>query len=301
MVDKVSVIIPTKNRIEATFRSIDSVIAQSIPPHEIIVIDDGSTDDTFNIISNQYPKVRLIRNEVSRGGAVARNQGSEIAIGEYIAFLDSDDEWLANHLENKLQVLKSNNADGVYGTFYLQKGTNKTEVIFNDQIANNNKNVGNAILSAARYDTRTSTFFFRKELFFKVKFDENLKKHQDWDLAINFDAKYNFILDPTPTVNIYVEQGEARMSQKLQHTSSFYFIKKNSKFIESNNIFMFCLKQIMRSQLVKEPYSIIKDYLSVIETLYKRLNFQNKMIFNLLKYKLINVGSIYLFLNKLRK
>jgi glycosyltransferase involved in cell wall biosynthesis len=296
---KVSVIIPTKNRVDATIRSIKSVMAQSLLPFEIIVIDDGSSDKTSSIISEEFPEIKLIQNVVSRGGAVARNQGAELASGEFLAFLDSDDEWLPNHLESKFNILQSFNADGVFGRFYLQKGAKRSNVKFINKYSKET-NVGNPILSYKRYDSRTSTFFFKTEFFLLVKFDENLKKHQDWDLAINFDHKFKFILDDSPTVNIFVEQGEERMSQKLQHDSSLYFINKNKSLLKSENIFMFCLKQIMRSQLDNESDDIINRYLNVIEPYKKSLNVRDRIIYYFVKNKIINVGEMYSIINKFR-
>lgn len=299
MVEKVSVIIPTKNRIDATLRSLKSVSKQTLLPYEVIVIDDGSSDGTYTRICEAFPDVTVIRNEISRGGAIARNQGANIAKGDYIAFLDSDDEWLPQHLENKVNLIKTYNSQGSFGTFILQKGTEEKPISFKID-HHSNGNIGNSILSAIRFDARTSTFVFKKEAFLKIKFDENLKKHQDWDLAINFDKHYRLTLDEQPNVRIYVEQKEERMSQKLQHDSSFYFINKNSSSLNSNNIFIFCVKQIMRSQLTNEPKEIIDRYIAVAEEHYNNFNLRNKVLFNLIKPGFINIGSIYRTLSKIR-
>ncbi len=299
MIGKVSVIIPTKNRIEATFRCLKSVVEQSLKPFEIIVVDDGSVDKIEEQIRAKYPQVLILRNETSRGGAVARNQGADLATGEYIAFLDSDDEWLNSHLQDKLNLLKFDNSDGAFGTFILQKGQEENPISFKADFKTNG-NIGNSILSEIRFDARTSTFVFKREAFLKVKFDENLKKHQDWDLAINFHKEYKLSQDHQPTVRIYVEQEEERMSQKLQHPSSFYFIDKNSKFLDSNNIFMFCAKQIMRSQLAKEPKVIIDRYLSIAGSHYNNLNMRNKLMLFLMKQGILDLGAVYKLARKIR-
>lgn len=299
METKVSVIIPTKNRATSIVRSLNSVISQSIQPYQIIVIDDGSSDNTAEVIEQKFPEVTLISNKSSQGGAIARNQGAEIATGDYVAFLDSDDEWLPNHLENKTKLIKHTNTDAAFGNFILAKGEKETEIVFKGEFPQK-ENIGNLILSAKRFDARTSTFVFKRRAFLKVKFDENLKKHQDWDLAINFDSQFKWCKDETPTIRILVDQGEERMSQKLQHASSFYFINKNSKFLDSDNIFMFCIKQIMRSQLAQEPKSIIDQYLSVAGHHYNNLNIRNKIIFLLMKPGILNLGTLYKLLYKIR-
>lgn len=296
---KISVVIPTKNRVEVTLRSLDSVFNQNLLPNEVIVVDDGSTDETSLRIKEQFPQIILLSNENSLGGAKARNQGAEVARGDFIAFLDSDDEWLPNHLENKIHLILEQNGDAAFGNFILAKGNSETEINFTANYPGEG-NIGNLILSAERFDARTSTFIFKRDAFLKVKFDENLKKHQDWDLAINFDNQFKWCKDDNPSVRILVEQGEERMSQKLQHESSFYFIDKNSKFLDSNNIFMFCMKQIMRSQLAQEPTSIINKYLSIASPYYNDLKFQNRLFFLMVKNKILNLGTVYKLLDKIR-
>ena len=95
---KVSVILPTFNRADTILRAIESARAQSLQDWELIVVDDGSTDGTADILDGLDSRLVLIRQE-NRGFTVARNTGIRAARGEYIAFLDSDDEFLPHHLE----------------------------------------------------------------------------------------------------------------------------------------------------------------------------------------------------------
>ena len=92
----ISVVIPTYQREGTILRALESVLAQSLAPGEIIVVDDGSTDKTPDLI-RQYPSVRLVRQKQS-GSAAARNRGVQEASAAWIAFLDSDDEWERDHL-----------------------------------------------------------------------------------------------------------------------------------------------------------------------------------------------------------
>ena len=97
---KVSVIIPTLNRSTTIIRAIESILAQTFKNYEIIVIDDGSSDSTKELISSYDLKYVFTEN---RGVSYARNLGVEMAKGEWIAFLDSDDEWLPTKLEEQIQ------------------------------------------------------------------------------------------------------------------------------------------------------------------------------------------------------
>ena len=99
----VSVVIPTYNREKRLPAAIRSVLNQSLPPSEVIVIDDGSTDATPALMGH-FPEVRYIRQE-NQGVSQARNHGIRVAKHEWIAFLDSDDEWLQHKLERQCEAL----------------------------------------------------------------------------------------------------------------------------------------------------------------------------------------------------
>lgn len=103
----VSVIIPAYNAEEYIGRALDSVLTQSAPADEIIVVDDGSTDKTAEIVKAFGQRVRYIYQD-NAGVSVARNRGIEEASGNWIAFLDADDEWLPNKLKQQVDVLRRN-------------------------------------------------------------------------------------------------------------------------------------------------------------------------------------------------
>lgn len=104
---KVSVIIPTYNRARFVGEAIDSVLAQTYKDYEIIVVDDGSTDNTQEVLKHYGHKIRYFRQE-NKGISAARNLALEKARGEYIAFLDDDDLWLPEKLEKQIDVLERN-------------------------------------------------------------------------------------------------------------------------------------------------------------------------------------------------
>lgn len=100
----ISVIIPTYNRLHQIGRAIRSVLNQSYPAQEILVVDDGSTDATCARIEVDFPEVKLIR-QTNQGVSAARNAGIAASCGDWIAFLDSDDEWRPDKLAKQVDTL----------------------------------------------------------------------------------------------------------------------------------------------------------------------------------------------------
>lgn len=115
---RISVVIPTYNAAAYIGRAIRSVQCQTYPVHEILVVDDGSTDETERIVSEYSTGVTYIR-QSNAGVAVARNKGIHAATGEWIAFLDADDEWLPDKLKKQVDLLRRNpELVWVYSNFY---------------------------------------------------------------------------------------------------------------------------------------------------------------------------------------
>ena len=289
MVEIISVVIPTKDRATFLVRAIESVLYQDYNQLEIIVVDDGSTDGTYELVQNKYPQIRLIRNDVSAGGAMARNMGAEQAKGKYIAFLDSDDEWLPDHLSSKIEFIKKQGASGVFGSFFLIGAEHDFEVKFAPW---REQSIGDMILGNQRFDCRTSTFVFKREPFLKVKFDNEMPKHQDWDLAIRFARLYPLALDRLPTVRIHVSR-ENRMSSSLNLVGSKYFLEKNHEFVSGKSILIFCIKLWWRAKQANE--SNAKEYLLLVDNYKKKMSTLNFVVLQILKTGLLHPNLIYNF------
>jgi glycosyltransferase involved in cell wall biosynthesis len=101
---EISVVVPVYNRKDYLKESLDSILQQSYPPSEIVIVDDGSTDNLLEIINSYKERVKSLRIENS-GAGNARRIGTEATSCPWIAFCDSDDIWLPNHLERKVQLL----------------------------------------------------------------------------------------------------------------------------------------------------------------------------------------------------
>ncbi len=103
----ISVVIPTHNRASLVCRAIRSVLDQTLAPREIIVVDDGSVDGTALLLARTFPSVTVLR-QANAGVSAARNRGIDAAGGEWIALLDSDDEWLPRKLESQATLMIGN-------------------------------------------------------------------------------------------------------------------------------------------------------------------------------------------------
>lgn len=201
---RVSVVITAFNRAGTIARAIDSVMAQTVDDFEIIVVDDASTDETAMVVEGlRNPKVRLIRNAVNKGIGGAKNVGVGAARGEYIAFLDSDDEWLPNKLQRQLAEFAADPAGPPlsFHAFWVHRmDTGKV-------VLRRPRKYGTWLRSILLGETFSlgSTLLARRELFDDVGlFDEGLARLQDRDWTIRYLDRYEeFRYLPEPLARIY--------------------------------------------------------------------------------------------------
>jgi glycosyltransferase involved in cell wall biosynthesis len=199
----ISVIIPTYNRANLIEKAIKSVLKQTYQDFEIIIVDDGSTDNTEEIIRGFKDKrVKYIKKyKMNRGISVARNIGIKIARGKYIAFLDSDDEWFPEKLNKQIKILQDGSPElGVVysiSCYIDESGKNINKL-------RNSKKVEGYIyedLLGKNYVGTPSTVLIRKECFHQVGlFDDLLNAQEDWDMWIRIAKYYRFALIKIPLV-----------------------------------------------------------------------------------------------------
>lgn len=202
---KVSVILPTYNRAHLVGRAIQSVLNQTFQDLEIVVVDDASTDNSEEIVKNfSNPNIKYHRHESNRGANAARNTGISIAKGEYIAFNDSDDEWLPTKLEKQVIIIENTEDDIgiVYSGFYQIIGNVKSYVP-SVSIKKKDGNIYKSLLYGNFVTTQT--VLIKRECFEKVGFfDEELPRLQDWELwlRISKNYKFKFIDEPLVIANL---------------------------------------------------------------------------------------------------
>ena len=250
-----SVIIPVYNRASIVPRAIQSVISQSFKDYELFLIDDGSIDKTLTILNSyKSDNVHIISQENS-GVSIARNNAAKKANGKYLAFLDSDDEWLENKLQKQYEYLESNP---------------QTKILHGEEIwIRNGKRVNpkkvhqkgggdQFIPSLSLCLISPSTVVLEKDTFFEMgMFREDFEVCEDYDLWLKYTSLFDvgFITDPI----IYKYGGhEDQLSQKY-HSMDLYRVKSLLWILENRNLSDKRIKALMEV-LNKKVSVLIKGY-----------------------------------------
>lgn len=180
----VSAIVPTYNSQNTIINCIDSILNQTYTNIEIIIVDDGSTDNTVKLI-NEFSigkeKTHIIE-QSNRGPSSARNTGINYAHGEYIAFLDSDDEWYPNKIEKQIQLYKKNKDAVLISCSYSigEQFTQKRQSNCIRKISFNNLLLKNSFI--------TSTVICPRKIFKDFHFNEKQKYSEDYRLWLQIAA-----------------------------------------------------------------------------------------------------------------
>jgi glycosyltransferase involved in cell wall biosynthesis len=184
---KFSVIVPTYNRVEFILLAIRSVLLQSYKNFELIVVNDGSTDETESVIATiKDDRLKYIRIENGERGK-ARNTGVQIATGDYVTFLDSDDQLYEDYLEEALNGLKKHN----YIPFYHQAYEIRSYVKFSDRLVHNYHNRDVRFLVKGNPLSCLGVFIRRVEaLQFPFNEDRELSGSEDWELWLRLSANF---------------------------------------------------------------------------------------------------------------
>jgi glycosyltransferase involved in cell wall biosynthesis len=202
----VSIVIPAYGARDDLRRSIASVLAQTHGHWELLVVDDGSPDDTVAATVAEFadPRMATLRHPVNRGAAAARNTGVGQAKGEYIAFLDMDDEWHPNKLERQLQfVAAAPDGRAVTSTAFLLRRDHvaKPELRRFPPVMEKDDFVYGCGISPG------STLMMHRAVFNEIgPLDERLRRLEDWDWILRATNKYVVAVLDDPLATIYVKR-----------------------------------------------------------------------------------------------
>lgn len=212
----VSVIITTHNRVNLLSRAIESVFAQTYNNYELIVVSDGSIDGTDDFMSRfeDNPQVSYITYYPGKGGNYARNSGIRVAKGEYVAFLDDDDEWLPNKLEKQVATIEKDNSiglvyTGVNAIYVEDRVTYKTSPSSSGDLSKN--------ILLKNLIGSTTTVLVRKQVLEKSGvFDEELFALQDYDLWIRVCQHAQVAVISEALVNYYNYRNTTQVSSSTE-------------------------------------------------------------------------------------
>lgn len=203
MQDLVSVIIPTYKRPDRLERSVRSVLNQNYSNFEVIIVDDDKVgNESVKVIENLDDKrITLLKNQRAKGANGARNTGILNSKGKYLAFLDDDDEWLANNLISQIDRIKDTDdkTGMVYGGYLMEKNNNWLE-----NYQNKEGDLFSDLLLDKLYIGASSNIFIKKEVIKKVGlWDENLKRQQDLEFLLRVFKDFHVVFNKNIIARIY--------------------------------------------------------------------------------------------------
>jgi glycosyltransferase involved in cell wall biosynthesis len=222
---KISVVVPTFDRAGVLGRSLGSVLGQTLPPLEVVVVDDGSTDDTERVVQELGSElVRYVRLPERSGAQAARNRGIEEANGDWIAFQDSDDEWLPDKLERQVELLAERDFDPwtvVHGTGVVHDAGRP------------GKEMGRRLLgeedALGVLLRRPATLFpallvSREALLRMGPLDEQVPAFQEWDTSIRLARFCTFVAPPEPVFAYHRTTGDAISASALNDIRGYEYV-----------------------------------------------------------------------------
>lgn len=237
---KISVVIPTYNREKTILRCIFSVLNQTKPPFEVIVIDDGSTDKTVDLVKSVDNKLIRIIKQNHKGAQAARNRGILNVRGNYIAFLDSDDEWLPDCIETYLKCLNEGNKSKILWAdcYVFNEEANEKRIW---HLPGKSGNVYKHLLAQAG-PMFQGMLVPRDALLRAGLLDENVSAFQEWDTAIALSKKNEFKHIKCPLFIYHVYEGKTISKDKKAGMDGYSYIvaKYKDDIIEKNGYKCLC-------------------------------------------------------------
>ena len=239
---RVSVVIPTYERAGLVGRAVDSALAQTVEDVEVVVVDDGSTDGTRARVEERAdPRVRYLAHDDNRGVSAARNTGVEAARGEYVAFLDSDDEWLPRKLERQLSALDERGSEWVGAYCDVATTGLSTAGRVADAVSaalfrsaaprEGGRELAEALLSMQVFMGPGSTLLVEREVVASTGgFDEGLSIYEDWDLVLRVLSvgKLAYVDEPLAVTHF---TGDAPAEAYVENDRRY--LERNAELVEA--------------------------------------------------------------------
>ncbi|MGF1491620.1 MAG: glycosyltransferase [Microcoleaceae cyanobacterium] len=224
-IPRVSVVIPVYNGEKTIAETIESVLAQSLQDFELIVINDGSTDKTLEVIASFHdPRLRVL-SYPNAGLSASRNRGIQQASGEYISFIDADDLWTPDKLETQAEALATR-PEAAVAYSWTDLIDQSSQFLAPDSRAQWSGNVYPHILLGS-FPASGSNVLVRRSAFQVVGgFDESLKSAEDWEMWIRLAARYPFVVVPKAQILYRIAPGSMSTQLDRQEAESLKVIER---------------------------------------------------------------------------
>jgi glycosyltransferase involved in cell wall biosynthesis len=227
---EVSVIVPSFNRRALTARAVRSVLGQTWRDLEVIVVDDASrAEEVYQPEPADASRVRVIRQRINAGVSEARNAGLRAAAAPLVAFLDSDDYWLPNKLEDQMRAFRAQKDTArllLYGPYYSVDGSHFLRAPF--QPRRSGQALGDYIL--IQYGClHIDTWLARRDYLEQFPFDPGLRNSEDWDVLLRMEAAGGlFAWCPSPDAVRNVDLRPDRLTTRAHLESHRRFLDRNA-------------------------------------------------------------------------
>ena len=256
----ISVIIPFYNRSDVVERTLISVINQTYENWELLIVDDGSSEEesknlTELVIQLKDPRIQVLIQTKNRGGGAARNIGMLAAKGEYIAFLDSDDDWEIDKLERQVAFHQDKSEKLVsYTKSIIHYGVNKKpQAPLPSHAIEKGEKIADYLFVRGGF-MPTPSLFGARSVFINSLFDTSLRRHQDYDFLLSLEqAGCTFEMINKVLVNIHWEDVGTKAGERFYCPDvSAHFIETRKEFFSNQAAAAFRLNNVFAPLRVKE-------------------------------------------------
>ena len=249
----VSAVIPTRNRPNLVVRAVKTALNQTHPDMEIVVVVDGPDAATTKALSGiGDPRLRIVNLPISRGGSAARNTGVQAANGEWVAFLDDDDEWLPRKIELQLSAAGRSAHNLPVVLCRMIARTPLADYVWPRRLPEPGEPINEYLLCRKsifhrRGVMQSSTLLTKRDFLLRVPFRDGLKKHQDWDWVLRAAGHdgVGFDFESHPLTIFNIDPTVPGISNRTNDWhSSFSWIEEMRPYISSRAYASFVLSDV---------------------------------------------------------
>ena len=275
----ISIVLPSYNRAHILPKAVESILRQTYKDFELIIVDDGSSDNTCEVVKSfDDNRIVYVRQE-NAGACVARNNGIDHARGEYIAFQDSDDIWHQDKLEKQLKTLQEKNADIVFCRMNRMSG-GKIVGLVSDYFKE-----GFLSKDVMPMSIGTQTLIGKCQVFKQEKFDPEMPRFQEFELLVRAQKEFSIYCMEEPLAD-YIIQGDSLSVNPLKYMQAWnLMLKKHPDFLERYKLSRDRIAcDVMRNAFMTADRKLRRQMIAMAF----KFKTSPRMIYRLLKFSLFN-------------